>query len=346
MVGQRTLDPPVEVRILPPQPLKPTHKSLVPQEDTTIICSGLTKFYGHQRGIEGLDLQVKRGEIFGFLGPNGAGKTTTIRLLMGLLHPSAGSASILGMDCWRDSVKIKLQVGNIAGDVSLYEHMRVHDLLDYIDRFRPSPDRLRRELCERLDLDVKKKVKSLSRGNRQKVAILLALMHDPQVLILDEPTLGLDPLMQQEFYTILSEFKERGGTVFLSSHILSEVERSCDRVGIVKQGHLVDVRAIEELRQNKIRHMDVVFSEYVDPAEFEQLPHVVKVQQLNSNMRITIKGNVDALIKHLARHKVEDLTFTQPSLEDFFLSFYGPASDNQRAPQATIQDIREPEREP
>jgi ABC-2 type transport system ATP-binding protein len=264
---------------------------------------------------------------------------------MGLLRPSAGSASILDMDCWRDSVKIKLQVGNIPGDVSLYEHMRVQDLLDYIDRFRPGPGRLRRELCERLDLDVKKKVKSLSRGNRQKVAILLALMHDPQVLILDEPTLGLDPLMQQEFYTILSEFKERGGTVFLSSHILSEVERSCDRVGIVKQGHLVDVRTIEELRQNKIRHMDVVFSEYVDPAGFEQLPQVVKVQQLNSNMRITIKGDVDALIKHLARQKVEDLTFTQPSLEDFFLSFYGPTSDSQGAPQATIQEITEPERE-
>ena len=227
--------------------------------DSTIVCRGLTKFYGHTRGIENLDLEVARGEILGFLGPNGAGKTTTIRMLMGLLRPTSGEADILGMNVWRRSVEIKFKVGNIPGDVSLYENMRVRELLDYVDRFRPGPDVLRDPLIERLDLDVSKKVKALSRGNRQKVAIVLAMMHDPEILILDEPTLGLDPLMQQEFYAILSEFKERGKTVFLSSHILSEVGRVCDRVAIVRQGVLVDVRAIEELRLNKIRHMDVVF---------------------------------------------------------------------------------------
>ena len=291
-----------------------------------IICNGLTKFYGPDRGIEDLTLEVGHGEIFGFLGPNGAGKTTTIRLLMGFLRPSAGSASVLGMDAWRNSVEIKMHVGNIPGDVNLYENMHVHDLLDYIDRYRPGPDPLRNELIERLDLDVNKKVRSLSRGNRQKVAIVLAMMHDPELLILDEPTLGLDPLMQQEFYTILGEFKDRGHTVFLSSHILSEVERACDRVGIVKEGRLVDVRAIEELRQNKIRHMDVLFSEHVPPAEFERLPQVLSVQELNSHIRITIRGDIDALIKQIASHTVEDLTFTQPSLEDFFMSFYGQTS--------------------
>jgi ABC-2 type transport system ATP-binding protein len=292
-----------------------------------IICRNLTKYYGSTRGIEGLKLEVGHGEIFGFLGPNGAGKTTTIRLLMGFLKPTSGNATIMGMDAWRNSVEIKLRVGNIPGDVNLYDNMHVHDLLDYIDRFRPGPDPLRGELVERLNLDLTKKVKSLSRGNRQKVAIVLAMMHDPEILILDEPTLGLDPLMQQEFYTILGEFKDRGHTVFLSSHILSEVERACDRVGIVKEGRLVDVRAIEELRQKKIRHMDVVFGEHVAVDEFERLPQVVSVQMLNSNMRITIKGDIDTLIKQIARHQVEDLTFTQPSLEDFFLSFYGESGE-------------------
>lgn len=289
----------------------------------SITCRGLTKYYGATRGIEGLDLSIQRGEIFGFLGPNGAGKTTTIRLLMGFLKPTSGEARILGLDAWRDAVAIKLHVGNIPGDVNLYENMRVHELLDYIDRFRPGPDPLRPELVERLDLDLGKKVKSLSRGNRQKVSIVLAMMHDPEILILDEPTLGLDPLMQGEFYSILGSLKERGKTVFLSSHILSEVERVCDRVGIVRRGQLVDVRAIEELRENKIRHMDVVFTEPVTAGEFEKLPQVIEVQQLDSRLRITIRGDVDALIKQIAVHKVEDLTFTQPSLEDFFLSFYG-----------------------
>jgi len=292
-----------------------------------IICNELTKYYGSTRGIEGLNLEVGHGEIFGFLGPNGAGKTTTIRMLMGMLKPTKGSAHVLGMDAWREATSIKMNVGHIPGDVRLYENMHVHDLLDYIDDFRPGPDRLRNELVERLDLDVDKKVKSLSRGNRQKAAIILAMMFDPEILILDEPTLGLDPLMQQEFYTILGEFRDRGHTVFLSSHILTEVERSCDRIGIVKDGRLVDVRAIEDFRQNKIRHMDVVFSEHVETGEFKRLPQVVSAKRLDSHMRITVKGDIDSLIKQISVHKVEDLTFTQPSLEDFFLSFYGQSGD-------------------
>jgi ABC-2 type transport system ATP-binding protein len=294
-------------------------------EKPNIICQGLTKFYGATRGIEGLDLEVSHGEIFGFLGPNGAGKTTTIRLLMGMIRATSGKATVAGLDSWNDAPRVKLHVGHIPGDVSLYDNLHVHDLLDYIDVYRPEPDPLRGELIERLDLDTEKKVKALSRGNRQKVAIVLAMMHDPEILILDEPTLGLDPLMQQEFYTILGEFKERGHTIFLSSHILTEIERACDRVGIVKQGRLVDVRSIEEMRQNKIRHMDVIFSAPVDPGEFERLPNVLAVKQLDSTMRITIKGDVDLLVKQLAVHQVADLTFTQPSLEDFFLSFYGPS---------------------
>jgi ABC-2 type transport system ATP-binding protein len=296
--------------------------------DITISCRELTKFYGQTRGVEDLDLDVMRGEIFGFLGPNGAGKTTTIRQLMGMLKPTKGSATILGLDSWKDSVAIKLDVGSIPGDVHLYDQMRVSELLDYVDRFRPGPDPMRKELIDRFSLDTQKKVKSLSSGNRQKVSIVLAFMHDPDILILDEPTSGLDPLKQQEFYNLLGELKERGKTVFLSSHILSEVERVCDRVGIVKEGKLVDVSLIETLVQKKVRHMDVLFRGDVDKKEFEQLPQVSEVQHFDSHMRITIQGDIDAVIKQLAHHEVEDLTFKQPSLEDFFLSFYGNQGDD------------------
>ena len=297
-------------------------------ETPNIICRKLTKFYGATRGIENLDLTVGHGEIFGFLGPNGAGKTTTIRMLMGLIRPTAGSAMVVGQDAWKQSVEIKRHVGAIQGDVRLYEHMHVQELLDYIDGFRSSAGSLRAELVERLDLAVGKKVRSLSRGNRQKVAIVVAMMHDPEILILDEPTLGLDPLMQQVFYTILGEFKQRGKTVFLSSHILSEVERVCDRVGIVKEGSLMDVRSIEELRQNKIRHMDVSFSGEVDVSRFKALPQVLEVKRLDGYLRITLRGDIDAIIKEIARNQVVDLTFTQPSLEDFFMSFYHGTDDD------------------
>ena len=297
-------------------------------EQPNISCRGLTKYYGDTRGIENLDLTVGHGEIFGFLGQNGAGKTTTIRMLMGLIRPTAGSVTVMGMDSWRQSVDIKQSVGTIQGDVRLYEHMHVHELLDYIDGFRREGASLRKELVERLGLAEGKKVKALSRGNRQKVAIVLAMMHDPEILILDEPTLGLDPLIQQVFYTILGEFKQRGKTVFLSSHILSEVERVCDRVGIVKEGSLMDVRSIEELRQNKIRHMDVSFTGEVDVSRFKALPQVLEVKRLDSYLRITLRGNIDAIIKEIARNQVVDLTFTQPSLEDFFMSFYHHRTDD------------------
>ncbi len=279
------------------------------------------------------------GEIFGFLGPNGAGKTTTIRLLMGMLRPASGSARVLGYDAWKRSTEIKRHIGHIPGDVRLYEHMRVEELLDYIDGFRASPGRLRAELLERLELAAHKKIKSLSRGNKQKVAIVLAVMHDPDILILDEPTLGLDPLMQQAFYTILLELKQRGKTVFLSSHILSEVERVCDRVGIVKDGQLIEVQAIESLRQNKIRHMDVTFAKEVKIEELSLLPQVLEVQKHDNVLRITLRGDIDAIIKELARHQVVDLTFAQPSLEDFFLSFYGPGQKNDTKSQPAKKNI-------
>lgn len=297
------------------------------QNDITVACRDLTKFYGHNRGIEGLDLDIFRGEIFGFLGPNGAGKTTTIRLLMGMLKPTRGKASVMGLDCWNDAVAIKRLAGNIPGDTHLYDNLRVHELLDFIDRFHPGPDPLRRELVELFQLDTEKKIKSLSKGNRQKVSIVIAAMHDPQLLVLDEPTSGLDPLMQQEFYHLLERLKQEGKTVFLSSHIISEVERVCDRVGIVRDGRLVDIKLIENMRREKIRHMEVLFRDKPQPEEFRRLEGVAGVEAFDNRLKITVRGEVDALIKQIAIHHVEDLTFTQPSLEDFFMSFYGESGD-------------------
>ncbi|MHB1381700.1 MAG: ABC transporter ATP-binding protein [Thermoleophilia bacterium] len=298
------------------------------QNDITVSCRDLTKFYGHNRGIEGLDLDIFRGEIFGFLGPNGAGKTTTIRLLMGMLRPSRGSASVMGLDCWNDAVAIKRIAGNIPGDTRLYDHLRVHELLDFIDRFHPGPEPLRQELVELFQLDTEKKIKSLSKGNRQKVSIVIASMHNPQLLVLDEPTSGLDPLMQQEFYRLLERLKQQGKTVFLSSHIISEVEHVCDRVGIVRDGRLVDIKLIENMRREKIRHMEVQFGDNPDPEEFLRLEGVAGVEAFNHRLKITVKGDVDALVKQIATHPVEDLTFTQPSLEDYFMSYYGEAGDD------------------
>lgn len=291
--------------------------------EITISCRDLTKFYGRTRGIEALDLDIRRGEIFGFLGPNGAGKTTTIRLLMGLLRPSRGSARIMGLDCWNDAVRIKQLAGNIPGEAHLYENMRVNDLLDFVDRFHPGPDPLREELVRLFQLNTNKRIKALSKGNRQKVSIVIAAMHDPELLMLDEPTSGLDPLMQQEFYRLLEQLKLRGRTIFLSSHIISEVERVCDRVGIVREGRLVDIRSIESLRQEKIRHMEVLFTSRPEPDEFRRLEGVVGVEAFDNSLKITIKGDVDSIIKQVATHHVADLTFTQPNLEDFFMSFYG-----------------------
>lgn len=287
-----------------------------------IETEGLTKHYGKTVGVEDLSLQIKKGEIFGFLGPNGAGKTTTLRLLMGLLFPTRGRASVLGLDCWKDSVKLKRQIGYIPGDVHLYEKMTGKALIDYIDRFQPGKPALRESLIERLDFDVRPKIKHYSKGNKQKLAVIVALMHNQDLLVLDEPTSGLDPFVQQEVYKILREFKEEGKTIFVSSHILPEVEKVCDRVGILKEGHLVATEKVEDLKYKKIRQAELTFDEDVDPKEFD-LPGVAEIKQLNSrHLRLTIKGGIDSLIKKAAQHKVVDFTFAHASLEDVFMEYY------------------------
>ncbi len=288
-----------------------------------IETRSLTKYYGKSRGIEGLDLEVNEGEIFGFLGPNGAGKTTSIRCLLGLIMPTGGSASVLGMDIVQDSVAIRARTGYIPGDPNFYPKMTAHDLLEYLARFRPhDPPVLRDALIERFDLDVKKRCKDLSRGNKQKLAIVIAFMHDPDLLVLDEPTLGLDPIMQKEFYKLMKEFSQKGKTVLLSSHILGDVDKTCERVGIIKEGKLVTVEKVHELESKKVHRVTALFADDIRAGEFD-LPGVSVVRQNNRSIEIKVKGEIDSVIKGLARHKLIDLDFEHASLEEVFLEFYG-----------------------
>ncbi|MHB8840731.1 MAG: ABC transporter ATP-binding protein [Candidatus Aquicultor sp.] len=290
----------------------------------------LTKYYGQTRGIEDLNLTVEKGEVYGFLGPNGAGKTTTIRLLTALLRPTKGTASVLGKDAWQSSALIKEELGNLPGDIRIYEKMSGAEFLDFIARFRPrKPPVLKEKLIERFDLNLNKRIKDYSKGNRQKLGIVQALMHDPQLLLLDEPTSGLDPLMQQQFYAVIEEFRSRGRTIFLSSHILPEIERVCDRVGIIKEGHLVSVERICDLEAKHVRYVDVSFEGSVNQEEF-RVPGVTAVERINDHLRITVKGEIDPLIKKLAQYKVKELDSSHASLEEVFLEFYEKDNTGER----------------
>lgn len=287
---------------------------------------GLTKYYGKVRGVEDLDLEVEQGEIFGFLGPNGAGKTTTIRLLLDLIRPTKGHAEIFGLDTRRYSWQIRQRLGNVPGDDFLYEDMTGDALLDLLGRLHRGDHGARRqELAERLEIDLGRKIKGYSTGMKQKVTLIQALMNDPELLILDEPTSGLDPIMQQEVYDILLEEKARGKTVFLSSHILPEVERVCDRVGIVREGHLVDLEALPDLKRKKVRKMEVIFKEEIAP-EMLTMDEVEVVSKEGRRVNLTVHGNVDKLIKRLAELEVEDVVFPEATLEDTFMTFYSHES--------------------
>jgi ABC-2 type transport system ATP-binding protein len=284
----------------------------------------LSKSYGAARGIEDLTLTVTRGEIFGFLGPNGAGKTTTIRTLLNLLHPTAGSATIFGLDSRRDSRAIRARLGNLPGDFAYDERMTGREVLQFFAALRGVPTLAGAQaLAERFEADLHKPLRELSRGNRQKIGLIQALFHDPELLILDEPTSGLDPLMQEEFLAILSEHRDRGGTVFLSSHVLDEVERSCDRVGIIRAGRLIAVEDVEEMRGRAARDVTVRFVEPVALAELERIPGVEEISGDGATMRFRVRGDLDPVIKAIAGHRVQDLEVTRPALEELFLTYYG-----------------------
>lgn len=294
-----------------------------------IRAYSLTKFYGRHRGIENIDLEVRRGEVFGYLGPNGAGKTTTIRLLLDFIRPTRGSLSILGMDSRRDSVGVRRRTGYLAGELSMYGNLTGDELLRYVASLRKSVDRDHvAQLAKRLDCDLTRQIKTLSHGNKQKVGLIQAFMHRPELIVLDEPTAGLDPLVQQEFYRLIAEAKAEGRTVFLSSHILPEVERVCDRVGIIREGKLVAVETVEALKSRAVRRLDIHFARAVPEESFSAIPGVRDVVVRDSVLTCTVIGSLDALVKAAARFEVVNIVSHEPSLEEVFLTYYGESGKN------------------
>jgi len=287
-----------------------------------ILTQDLTKYYGRRRGILGLSLEVERGEVFGFLGPNGAGKTTTIRLLLDLLRPTSGRAFVLGWPLPSESLEVRRRVGYLPGELAFYEELSGLAFLRYLAALRGGVDWGHvRLLAERLELDLTRPIRTLSKGNRQKLGLLQAFMHRPELLILDEPTSGLDPLAQRTFQELVREAVREGATVFLSSHVLSEVQALCDRVGIVREGRLV---AVEEVRRLQgLRRVRMQFAEPVPEEAFSGLPGLRDVRVEGPWLTATVLGSLDPLIKALARYEVRDLTVEEPDLEELILAYYG-----------------------
>jgi ABC-2 type transport system ATP-binding protein len=291
----------------------------------------LTKYYGKSRGVLDLNLGVREGEVFGFLGPNGAGKSTTIRMLLDIIRPSAGQATILGLDSHRDALAIHKRIGILPGELALYPKLTGEQNLRYFANLRGGVDwNYVRELAERLDSDLSRTVKNYSSGNKQKIGLIQALMHKPELLILDEPTAGLDPLIQQEFYKLIKESRATGQTVFLSSHILPEVERVCDRVGIIREGRLVAVEEVQALKSKAVRQMEIVFDHPVPVQEFIGLPGVRDCMTQNGHLRCTVEGSLDALVKQASRHTVINMISEEPNLEEIFLTFYAKEGEHDR----------------
>ncbi len=284
----------------------------------------LTKSYGSKRGIVDVTFNVGEGEVFGFLGPNGAGKTTTIRVLMALLRATTGGAKIGGLDCWDKSVEVKKINGYVPGEPSLDNNLTGGQILEYFANLRGGVDKAYlKSLIERFDLDTSRKFRQYSTGNKRKVVLSQAFMHRPRVLILDEPTSGLDPLNQQEFDGLVDEARKAGRTVFPSSHVLSEVEKTCTRVAIIREGRLVRIGGVAELKDIKRYEITIHFAQAVAPDEFARLDGVTKVDRLNeTSVRIAMQGSADAVIKAAARYPVVSLTSYEPSLEDIFLGYY------------------------
>jgi ABC-2 type transport system ATP-binding protein len=301
-----------------------------------VEVEGLTKSYGSKRGITDVSLSVEEGEVFGFLGPNGAGKTTTIRVLMALLRADAGSARIAGMDCWQQSVEIKRLIGYLPGELSLDPGLTGGQILDYFGHLRGGVDHAYlKQLIQRFDLDPSRKFRQYSSGNKRKVGLIQAFMHRPRLLILDEPTNGLDPLNQQEFSRMVREVREEGRTIFLSSHILSEVEQDCTRVGIIREGRLVRIGGVTELRDIKHYEITITFANAVPAEAFNTLEGVAQVEKLADGhvLRLTMQGAADAVIKAAAQYSVVTLSSHEPSLEDIFLRYY--EGDGQAAKEAS-----------
>jgi len=289
----------------------------------------LRKYYGRRRGLDSLDLEVREGEIYGFLGPNGAGKTTTIRILLDLIRPSGGHAAVLGAQPREGGAALRRRVGYLPGDFIVDGGQSSRQLLRHLARLRGGvAPKAFVHLAERLELDLDVRIGRLSRGNRQKVGIVQAFMHQPELLILDEPTTGLDPLLQQTFLSMAREAKAAGQTVFMSSHVLSEVQSSADRVGIIRDGRMVAVESVESLRSHAVRRVALHFDLPVPASAFEELPGITAVEVDGSWLRCQLTGRADALVKAAARFPVESLIIHEPDLEELFVDYYrSPAGE-------------------
>jgi ABC-2 type transport system ATP-binding protein len=294
-----------------------------------INTAKLTKFYGKQLGIEDVDLEVQRGEVFGYLGPNGAGKTTTIRTLLDFIRPTRGAATVFNLDIRQSSVEIHRRVGYLNGELALYNDMTGEDLLKYLGNLRGGLDwKYVRELAARFECDLPRRIQGLSMGNKQKLGLLQAFMHKPELLILDEPTNGLDPLMQHQFYDLLNETKKEGRTVFLSSHILPEVEKVCDRVGIIRQGRLVTVETIESLKSHSVRQLEILFTGTVPKDKFINIPGVRDIVLQDNILTCTVVGSLDALVKAAAQFEVVNIISHEPTLEEIFMTYYNEGKND------------------
>jgi ABC-2 type transport system ATP-binding protein len=295
--------------------------------DTVVRIDGLVKHYGKVEAVRGIDLQVRRGEVFGFLGPNGSGKSTTIRCLLGLLRPTAGAIGAFGLDSTRDGVALRRRIAYVPGELRLPERLTGAELIASLGRLRGGFDRTRRDqLAERLRLDLGRPLRDLSSGNRRKVALLLAFLAEAELLVLDEPTNGLDPLMQHEFLLMVREARAAGATVFLSSHSLSEVQRAADRVAVLRAGKVVAEGTVAELRGRARQRVEVWFDDDPPKLELEALPGVADPIIDDHRFTATLSGSIQPLIALLARHPVTSMLVEEPDLEEAFLDLYGGAA--------------------
>jgi ABC-type multidrug transport system, ATPase component len=291
-----------------------------------IVTTDLTRRYGRRRGVEELSFEVAEGEVFGFLGPNGAGKTTTIRVLMGFLRPNGGRATIFGRDCWRDAPTVHRDVAYTGSEPAYLGEFAAADQLDVLARLRGLQRGAWRQLAERLELDPTIPIRKLSRGNRQKVGVIQTFMGAEPLLIMDEPTSGLDPVMQREFLVLVAEARRAGRTVFLSSHNLPEVERSCDRVAVVRDGRLIEVTFVAALLASHWRAVNLVLGA-IPPAEVFALPNVQVLSMSGQMVHLMVRGEVNELLRRIATLDVRDVSIATPDIEDVFLGFYeGPRS--------------------
>jgi ABC-2 type transport system ATP-binding protein len=290
-----------------------------------IAIENLTKAYGNVQAVRGISMSVERGEIFGFLGPNGAGKTTTIRCMLDVIRPTSGCIRLLGLDTRRDIRRLHQQIGYLPGDVRLPGRMTGRQIINYFASLQGREPILLPKLVELFDVEMKRPLKGYSKGMRQKIGIVLAFMCDPEVLILDEPTSGLDPLLQKTFNEFLLEEQRRGKTIFMSSHIMSDVEKVCQRVAVIRHGSLVTVEAVETLREKAGQQVTVEFGEEVSAEELVRIPGVSEVRKANGTYHFNVSGKMDALVKALSQHQVERLHAQEAPLEEVFLKFYeGP----------------------